>query len=68
MSNDKAREGVKMERYDSISTRIVDAEGRVVAIIEQLSNGRWIVTDNGKKLTERMFGTPRIAFLWFSNQ
>jgi hypothetical protein len=37
----------RLERYDSISRRIVDERGFVIGLVLQLSNGRWFVEIDG---------------------
>jgi hypothetical protein len=67
MMTDSGR--LKLERYNRDCTRIVDADGAVVALIEALCNGSWIISDlQTQQIGKRSFGTIRSAFAWFRDR
>lgn len=57
----------KLKRYDSIATQIVEDGARVIALIEQLANGRWVITRSDIWLTKRTFATVKMAFAYWND-
>lgn len=53
----------KLERYDKISSRVVDEQGIVRAIVEQLTNGRWIITVDGVRHGKWSYLSAKRAFI-----
>lgn len=58
----------RTERYDAISTRILCSGGWVVAMIEQLTNGRWVISVGDRRYTPLTFASVRAAFKWWQER
>ena len=55
---------MKLKSYDKDTKWIVDDEGKLIATIDALMNGRWVIQKEGKRISES-FDTPRQAFKAF---
>ncbi len=59
----------RLENYDSVSKRIVDQEGQVVALALKLGNDQWCLSDtNGTRVSKAAFATPKDALAAFINR
>ena len=60
---------IRLERYDSDCTRILNAAGDVEALIERLANGKWSIFVGEARQTRRQFAQVRqAAFWWLSHR
>lgn len=52
---------MKLKSYDKDTKWIVDDEGKLIATIDALMNGRWVIQKDGKRISAS-HETPRAAF------
>lgn len=53
---------MKLKSYDKITKWIVDDDGKLIAVINQLGNDKWAVFKGEKRLMIGIHDTPRAAF------
>jgi len=58
----------RAERYDKDSTRILCAGGWVVAMIERLSNDRWVICVGDQRYAAKTFASANAAFGWWKSR
>lgn len=61
-------EAYRTEKYDGYSTRILCEGGWVVAMIERLTNGLWVINVGDQRYTKRTFPSVRLAFKWWKER
>jgi hypothetical protein len=56
---------ITSKRYDAICHQILE-DGKVIALIDALTDGRWILDDcNGRRINKRTYGSPEAALEGF---